>query len=529
MSNSSTHTEILEKDVMIREGGPWSGAWKVAAGIGAVGAALTAAGAFTDHTRFAFAYLYAFCAFLMIALGGLFFVIVQHLVSANWSVTVRRTAEFLASGLPVFAVLAVPVFLSFPTLCPMLAKEHTGGKHAMLAAFEGNALAQPAPAGSAAAPAAAAPHAAGSAEAHAAPAGSAAAAPSGGTAAVGVTPSASGIAAPTAPHGDEEAAEAHAANEAAKPQEHAAGVATDPHGTAAGAHVGAEHAEHDPHHFLHAQTLERKRGYFAPGFYYGRAVFYVAVWSVLGLMFFRSSVKQDKVKGFEITKQAYARSPASLALFALTLTFAMFDWIMALEPSWFSTIFGLYMFATAVVSSLTVITLITMSLREAGYVKDLITVEHFHDLGKLLFGFTVFWAYIAFSQFMLIWYAGLPEETTYYHTRWDDGPWAFVSMVVLFGHFVVPLFFFMSRNIKRDLPKFKIGVLLYLPFHFIEWYWLVMPNLMPADYTFHWVDFTALMAVGGLYFAAVFYNMTKHALIPIGDPRLQRSIHFQNA
>lgn len=472
MSNTEHTPEYQDKDVYIRAGGPWSGAWKIAAGIGAVGIALTAAGALTDWQRFAFAYLYAFCAFLMIALGGLFFILVQHLVSANWSVTVRRTAEFLASGLPAFALLAIPVFFSFPTLCPMLAPEHTGGKHAMVAIFEGSALAQdPAPATA--------------------------------------KPSAQLVVpAPAAPAG---------AAEAAKPGEHAAA-----------GHAG-QGEEHDPHHVLHLATLEKKALWFTPAFFYGRAVFYLAVWTVLGLMFFRSSTKQDKVKGFEITKQAYARSPASLALFALTITFAMFDWVMALDPSWFSTIFGIIMFSTGVVSSLTVICLITLSLREAGYVKDVITVEHYHDLGKLIFGFNVFWAYVSFSQYMLIWYASLPEETTYYHTRWDHGPWAMISILVILGHFVVPLFFLMSRNVKRDLPKFKIGLWLFLPFHFIEWYWLVMPNLMPAEHTFHWVDLTALMAVGGTYFAIVFHNMTRHALIPIGDPRLLRSIHFQNA
>lgn len=483
MSNTEHTPEFQDKDVQIREGGPWSGAWKIAAGIGAIGIALTALGAMTDWQRFAFAYLYAFCAFLMIALGGLFFVVVQHLVSANWSVTVRRTAEFLASGLPAFAVLAIPVFLSFPTLCPMLAPDHTGGKHAMSAAFEGSAFAQDA--ASSAAPVAA------------------------------VAPSDSApVAMPIAAHGTDEPEHAEEAHVAAKPEAHAAGAA---------------HAEHDPHHVLHEATLAKKALWFMPGFFYGRAVFYVAVWAVLGLMYFRGSTKQDKVKGFELTKQAYARSPGALALFALTLTFAMFDWVMALDPSWFSTIFGVIMFATAVVSSMTVMCLITLSLTESGYLKGLVTVEHYHDLGKLIFGFNIFWAYVSFSQYMLIWYASLPEETTYYHTRWDHGPWAAISIVILLGHFVVPLFFLMSRNVKRDLPKFKIALWLFLPFHFIEWYWLVMPNLMPVEHTFHWVDLTALMAVGGTYFGVVFYNMTKHALVPVGDPRLLRSIHFQNA
>jgi hypothetical protein len=204
---------------------------------------------------------------------------------------------------------------------------------------------------------------------------------------------------------------------------------------------------------------------------------------------------------------------------------------MSLEPTWFSTIWGVVYFATGVVSSLAVIILVTMSLRDAGPLKGAVTVEHYHDLGKLLFGFNVFWAYVSFSQFMLIWYAALPEETTWYHNRWDYAPWSTVSIAVLLVHFVFPFFWLISRNFKRNLGRLKLGAITLLVAHVIDIYWFVLPNykLGQDGFTFHWLDLACLLAVGGIYGAFVFYRMTQYSLVPVGDPRLERSLHFQNA
>ncbi|MFO0666169.1 MAG: hypothetical protein U0174_19605 [Polyangiaceae bacterium] len=483
---------------MIREGGPWSSAWKIAAGIGGVGAVLAGVGATMDGKRFAFAYLFAYFAFLTIALGAAFFVIVQRLTSAGWSVTVRRTAEFIASALPVFAVLAIPIFLNFGKLYPMMSRQGQGAHASIL---ESNAYAadlHPGIGHTASAAAAAPPgHAAPAADSH------------------GAAPA---HAAPADAHG---APAAHAA-----PADHAAA------GEHGGGHAAGGHGEHDPGHLIHEETLEKKSAWFSKNFFYGRGIAYVLFWAFLGLRLFNMSVKQDKSKDVKLTLKAQGSAPLLTVGFALSLTFAAFDWIMALEPSWFSTIFGVYTFATTQVSSLSTIVLITMSLQKAGLTKSTITTEHFHDLGKLLFGFTAFWGYIAFSQFMLIWYAALPEETTFYHTRWDGehAPWAMISLLMVVGHFIFPFFLLMSRHSKRTHPeRLKFGAMWTLCMHVIEWYWLVMPNLYPTEYSFHWMDVACVLAVGGIFFAVVFWRMTKHALIPVGDPRLLRSIHFQNA
>jgi hypothetical protein len=227
-----------------------------------------------------------------------------------------------------------------------------------------------------------------------------------------------------------------------------------------------------------------------------------------------------------------------MIFFALTTTFASFDWLMGLEPSWISTIFGVNFFAQCIVSMFAVTILVGLSLRAQGHYKKAVNVEHFHDLGKLQFGFLVFWAYVNFSQYMLIWYASIPEETTYYHRRWSEGGdgWKAWSLAIIFGHFIVPFFIILSRNAKRALTPLGVGAAVILFFHFVMIYWLVLPyyggQLPVAErpgLSPNLVDLFCLMAVGGLYFTLVFYRMTQHALIPLKDPRLSRSLHFVNA
>ncbi len=153
-----------------------------------------------------------------------------------------------------------------------------------------------------------------------------------------------------------------------------------------------------------------------------------------------------------------------------------------------------------------------------------------------MFGFLVFWAYISFAQFFLIWYAAIPEETIFYHQRWGDGPWKTVSLLILFAHFVLPFFVLLSRNVKRNLTGVAVGCVIVVLMHLVEMYWAIMPNytIRPDQQigdvlAFHWLDAACLVGVGGIYLAWVFFQMTKHSLIPVGDPRLKRSLAFENA
>jgi hypothetical protein len=228
-------------------------------------------------------------------------------------------------------------------------------------------------------------------------------------------------------------------------------------------------------------------------------------------------------------------APPATFIFAFTLTFAAFDWTMTMEPAWYSTIYGVQYFAVSAVVGHTVIILLSLAMRRGGLTGEAINVEHFHDLGKLLFGFIVFWAYITFSQFMLIWYAGLPEEATYYHLRWwGGGGFKAISVIIVFGHFVVPFFLLISRNTKRRLEFLAFSCVWVLVMHVVEMYWQVMPysmqtGVVDTSLRVHWLDIACLFAVGGIYMSVVLWQMTRFPLVPLGDPRLERALKFENA
>lgn len=496
MSAASTSTDI---EFRIK-GGLWASAWKIALGVGLLGMAGVGAGFAQDGRRAAFSYLFAFAVFLTMALGSLFFVLIQHLTNAWWSVTLRRTAEFLMSALPVFALLFVPIAAGVDHLYPWA--QHHGAAH-----------------------------------------GSAAGGQHGAAAAHG------GHDAPAA-HGDHAAAPAHGAaaghgGHGAAPAVHDEHVAPRAH-IAEGVPSGRPLTEDEIDHHNHGELLGKKSAYLNKARFFGFALLYFLVWTFLSQRFYNNSLAQDGTKDIAYTKKNQAAAPASVALFALSLTFAVFDWYMSLLPQWYSTIFGVQLFSAAFVAALAAMVLIALSFRNNGLTGNAINTEHFHDLGKLLFGFTCFWAYISFSQFFLIWYASIPEETLFFHLRWSNGPWKSISLAVVVLHFVVPFFLLISRNVKRYFNQrlLQLGAALLLVIHVVEMYWLVLPNyamaLQPGmaleevarrsdALSLHWLDLASLLGVGGVYLAVVFYRMSQASLVPVGDPRLQRSLRLQNA
>ncbi len=456
--------------------GSLAGAWKIAAGVGAVGIGGALAMGAGDPKRFAFSYLFAFAAFLTLAVGATFFVLIQHVTSAAWSVTTRRIAEFFMSALPVFALLFVPVALHVDDLYGSWANhEAHGAAHA--------------PAGE-----------------HA------------------------------APHGEHAAPAEHGAEHAA-PTEHGTEHAA-PHHEAGGEEPRGFLSQEEIEHLAHTEVITAKSGYLNKGFFFLRVAIYFALWILVSTRLFRNSTSQDASRDHEWTRRSQGMAPWAISVMALSTTFAAFDWYMSLLPSWYSTIFGVYHFAASMSGFFAFFTLTVMWLRKNGQLGEAVTVEHFHDLGKLTFGFNAFWAYIAFSQFFLIWYAGIPEEAEFYHMRWSDGPWKVVSASLAILHFVVPFVLLMSRNVKRNLSGLAAGAALIFVMHIVEMYWLVMPNYahamnIPAGndhaLSISPLDLLSFLGVGGVFFAAVLFRMSKHPLVALGDPRFERSRHFENA
>lgn len=384
-------------------------AWRLAA-VGAGGLLLSFGASFVAHdglAQFLHAYLVNFCFCITVSLGALFFVVLQHLTRAGWSVAVRRLAEVLAAAIPFWAVLFLPILL--------------------LVLVGGGSL--------------------------------------------------------------------YPWNDAA-------------------------HVEHDP-------LLQAKAPYLNAPFFAVRAVLYFAVWTLVARFYWRNSVAQDETgdASHSLRMQQWA-GPAMVA-FAVTVTFAAFDWLMSLDPHWFSTIYGVYFFAGCTVGAFAALAVIAVLLQKAGYLQDSITADHYHDVGKFLFGFVFFWGYIAFSQYMLIWYANLPEETMWYMARQSNG-WAVVSVLLLFGHFLIPFCGLMSRRAKRNKRVLAAWGGWLLVMHWLDLYWLAMPKPASGP-TFGIVDVLCLVGMLSLYAAILLRIATDRGLLPQRDPWLAESLAFRNA
>jgi hypothetical protein len=283
-------------------------------------------------------------------------------------------------------------------------------------------------------------------------------------------------------------------------------------------------------------VLERKRWFLSDGFFMGRAVLYFVIWSLLAVVMYRGSVAQDSTSSVSEREQRvrrlWALAAPGIILYALTQSFAAIDWIMSLMPHWYSTIFGVYFFAASVQAYFAFMALVVMGLQRAGVLTTAVTTEHFHDLGKYAFGFTIFWAYIAFSQFVLIWYANIPEETEFYVMRLHGG-WGFISYALPIAHFFVPFFFLLSRHVKRKRIGLGLGATYILFMYLVDFYWLILPNFKVEgahESHFHivWTDIAALMGMGGAFFAVFAFLLKRNKVIAINDPRLGESLAHEN-
>ncbi len=292
-------------------------------------------------------------------------------------------------------------------------------------------------------------------------------------------------------------------------------------------YVWSDHAVVEANH-----TLHKKAAYLNGGFFLVRFVFYFAFWSLLARYFLKSSLAQDSSKDpAGIAGKMRAVSGPAMIMFGLTLTFCSIDLIMSLDPMWFSTIFGVYFLASCVLANNSFVALVAMWLQKRGVLKNSVTTEHFHDLGKMMFAFTVFWAYTGFSQFMLIWYANIPEETGWYKERfaggWTSG-WGLLAATLLFGHFVIPFFGLLSRHIKRRRPTLAFWAIWQLVMVYLDMYWMVMPTLKTESPPFSLIDLGCVIGVFGVFVAGIAMRAKNLNLMPTGDPRLPKSLAFEN-
>ncbi|MCH2135919.1 MAG: hypothetical protein MK101_04980 [Phycisphaerales bacterium] len=399
-------------------------------GVGGLGATIALA-SMSGAAAFWKAYLFAVSCAFAICLGGLFFVMLQYITRAGWSVTVRRTAEGLAANLKWMWVLLVPLVVLV-----------WSGNGAVLYEWADAKL-----------------------------------------------------------------------------------VAGD-------------------------VLLQKKAAYLNPTFWCIRTIAYAVVWFLLAKFYVGHSIAQDTDGDIGRTRAMQTLAPIGILLYAITQTFASIDWIMSLQPTWFSTMFGVYFFAVSCTGCFATMIVLLMVLKNAGRLGDAVSKEHFHDMGKLLFAFgVVFWAYIGFSQYMLIWYANIPVETGWFFPRQMSG-WANVSWLLIIGHFALPFVVLVSRWPKRFRGIIGAIALWMVLMFVVDVYWLVMPvvptealvnaesydaikaAVNAGEVSVGWdpklLDLTAILGTLGLVLAGWAFALRKCNLVPVRDPRLPEALAFEN-
>ncbi len=422
-----------------------------------------------DHfRRFLFSYLTGYAYFLSIALGALFFVLIQHLTKAAWSVTVRRIAEGLTATLPFLALLSIPIIASVwmqdASLYRWALPENATG------AEQNERTVAPADAGRAPLK---------FDRSHA-----------------------------------EQSASGHADGESAGPEK-----------------TGEEESSTPPRS-LDELTL-KKRAFLNPTSFTIGVVVYFLSWCLMARKFRRESILQDGDSDIIHTQRLQVIAGPCVVLLGITLTFAAFHMLMSLDPHWYSTIFGGYYFAGCAMSVFAAMIVITFALQHFGYLGRSVTIEHYHDLGKFQFAFVFFWGYIAFSQFMLLWYASIPETVEWLLRRGattvdkDMNGWTNVSLALLVGQLLIPFAALISRHVKRKPAVLMVGAVWILVFHYVDIYWIVMPE-MRQGFGFSLIDVAALVGIGGVFLAVFAKALGSHALRPMADPRLSEGLALVN-
>ncbi|MEY2505890.1 MAG: hypothetical protein QOH01_219 [Verrucomicrobiota bacterium] len=370
--------------------------------VGLIGLGLSVVGAFVSPKQFSFSWLFAFAFYFTMLAGCFFWIIVHHVVDAEWSVVVRRQLENLAMLLAVMAIFFIPI---------VIFRHHL---------YEWMNLK------------------------------------------VGVDP-----------------------------------------------------------------ILDSKRAYLNWHFFLYRAIFYFVFFIGVTMLFRRFSIRQDRDGNPAFTLNMRRLAFVALPLFALSLTFGAYDWLLGLDYHWFSTMWGVYIFAGAAGSSMALLVLVITGLRKAGYLKETVTVEHYHIMGKWMLAFTVFWAYIGFSQYMLIWYANMPEETEYFIRR-NTESWNALSLFLVIGRFFIPFAILLVRSPKKKPLQLCLisGWIVFM--QLVDIYIVILPALHGAGVLVSIWDFMPLIGMGATLAFAFLWIARRSSLFPNRDPRLLESLHLVN-
>ena len=298
--------------------------------------------------------------------------------------------------------------------------------------------------------------------------------------------------------------------------------------------MGAGLYTHNLYHHWHAEGLTDpnspnydklvagKAAFLNVPFFMARQVIFLAVYSFFALLLAKLSNNEDLEGGLNSYRRSFKNSCIFLVIYGFTTPIFAFDSVMSLEAHWFSTMFGWYNFAAMWVSSLAIIAIIVILLKKAGYM-NYVNNSHLHNLGQFIFGFSIFWTYVWFAQYMLIYYANIPEETVYFYKRLDMYKfWFFLNLVL---NFLVPVLLLMDRDNKRSENKLLIVSIIILCGHWVDYYQMIMPGTVEAHNGFGILEIGIAVGFVGLFTYTVLSALSKKALVPKNHPFLQESLH----
>lgn len=274
----------------------------------------------------------------------------------------------------------------------------------------------------------------------------------------------------------------------------------------------------------HDASIQAKAAYLNVPGVIARSIFYFVIWGLYAYLLTKWSAEQDRTGDARLIGKMRALSAPGLVVFTFVTTFAFVDWIMSLEPDWFSTMYGVMFLVGQMLESFAFVIALAIVLSRKSPLKDYMTNQHLHDLGNMMFAFMVLWAYLSFSQFLIIWAGDLPKEIPWYLRRLKGG-WGWVALTLVVFNFATPFVLLLMRNIKRNADRLFKVCLMMIVIRIIDAYWIIEPAFYNQQIKIHWMDFATLLAVGGLWLAGFFALLKSRPLLPLRDPRLQGAPH----
>jgi hypothetical protein len=270
--------------------------------------------------------------------------------------------------------------------------------------------------------------------------------------------------------------------------------------------------------------IQSKAAYLNTPFFLVRQAIYFVIWNLMGFLLTKWSAEHDRTGDAALLGKLSKLSGGGLCVYFLTITFAMVDWTMSVNPHWFSTIWGMLYIGGQGLSAFAFGICVLVMLSQTAPLNRVLTTHHFHDLGKFLFAFLMLWAYLSFSQFLIIWSANIPEEIPHYLDRWENS-WKYLSIFIIVGHFIVPYALLLSRDLKKNSGKLRVIATWILLARVADYYWHVAPELHKDGLSISLLDVALPLALGGVFISLFVSHLGGRSLLPINDPALDKALH----